>query len=155
MAKSLDLIKETEFYCDLRTRDGQLQLSYLDNNRGIIAMQHQQQDEAREWLTKAEAVRKQYLGELNVNTVATQGNIALTLINQRRWQDLIDYNEPRARLEASGSLSHIPVRLRSPIYDILSLAYLETNNLDKAWIAIETSTNLTANVIPVYSQYSG
>lgn len=153
MAKFLSLIEDTEPFCDISNSKGQLQLSYLHNARGIIALQHQQQAEARSWFERAFTVRKQHLGELDVNTVAVQGNLALTLVNERCWVDLIAFNEPRR--DSIEGLLHIPMRLRSPIYDLLSLAYLETKQLDKAWEAIETSTNLVKNVIPVYSQLNG
>ena len=153
MAKSLSLINDTELFCDASKTNGQIQLSYLHNARGLIALQHQQQAEARSWFEDAFAVRRKHLGELNVNTVAVQGNLALTLINERRWEDLITFNEPRrASIE---QISHIPIRLRSPIYDLLCSAYLETGQLDKAWEAIETSTNMVKDVIPVYSQLNG
>ena len=153
MAKSLSLINDTEPFCDASTTNGQIQLSYLQNARGLIALQHQQQAEARSWFESAFAVRKQYLGELNVNTVAVQGNLALTLVNERRWEDSIAFNEPRrASIE---QILHIPVRLRSSIYDVLCSAYLETGQLDKAWEAIEASTRMVKDVIPVYSQLTG
>ena len=155
MAQSLELIEEAEPYCDISTREGQIQLTYLENSRGIIALQHQKHEEARKWFSKAEAVRKKYSGDRDANTVAAQGNLALTLINERKWQLLIAFDEPRAEMDAAGQLDHIPVRLRISIYNLLSLAYLETNMLDEAWAAIEKSSQLAVDIIPVYSQLSG
>lgn len=155
MAQFLELIEDTEPYCNISSREGQIWLTYLENSRGIIALQHQKQVEARQWFSKAEAVRKESLGDLDVNTVAVQGNLALTLINERKWEDLIAFDEPRAALDAAGQLDHIPVRLRISIYNLLSLAYLETGRLDEAWAAIEKSTQLAVDVVPVYSQLSG
>jgi len=102
MAQSLELIEDTEPYCDISTLEGQIQLTYLENSRGIIALQHQKHVEARQWFSKAEAVRKKSLGNYDVNTVAVQGNLALTLINERKWEDLIAFDQPRAELDAAG-----------------------------------------------------
>lgn len=153
MAKSLDITHSTEPFCDTSTKEGKIQLSYLQNNIGLIELQHQKQEEARRWFQAAEAVRKKYLGDSDINTVAVQGNLALTLINERKWEDLIAFNE--ARNEAIRDKSHIPIRLRSSVYDLLSLAYLETGELDKALEAIDTSVELNKDSLPVYSQHSG
>ncbi|KAH9892369.1 hypothetical protein F4778DRAFT_750353 [Xylariomycetidae sp. FL2044] len=155
MSESLELVKMTEPYCDAASDEGQLQLSYLHNIRGIIAMQHNLQHDARVLFTQAEAVRKRHLQPFDVNIVAIETNIALTLINEHQWTKLVEYNKPRAASEAAGDMAHTPVPFRSSIYDMLSLAYLETGQLESAWCAIEKSTELLEGFGAVYSQLNG
>lgn len=153
MAKALILIDTTEQFCDTATSAGEIQLSYLLNGRGLIALQHQQQGEAGALFERALEMRLRILGDKDVRTVSVQGNIALTLINERRWEDLIQFNE--SRLAVVETNPNIPVGYKSSLYDLLSQAYMEVGALDKAWDAVETATSLVKDAIPVYSQLNG
>lgn len=153
MAKSLGLINDTEQYCDSGTRDGEIQKSVLQMNRGTIFLQHQQLAEARKCYEQAFEVRRKHLGLLDVNTVAAQNNLALTLLNERRWKDLIAFNE--VRRDSIPALTHIPARLRSSIYEFLALAYREVGQISNAWDAMDKSAEILDGQIAAYSQLNG
>jgi hypothetical protein len=152
MAKALVLVEAAEELCDLDTEQGELQITYLYNARGIIALQHQQVVEGRAWFERTYDIRKRYLGVNNVNTAAVEGNLSLTLLTERRWEDLISFNNTRRQNFESRSITNIPARLSFAIYNLLALAYLETSQLDGAWENICKATNMISGEAPVFSQ---
>lgn len=155
MAKSLVLIEAAESLCDLRTREGELQVAYLYNARGILSLQHQQLVDARYWFERTYAIRQKYLEEHDPNTVAVVGNLALTLLGERRWTDLISFNESRRQNFEGQSQHNIPTRLSFGIYNLLALAYLELNNPEQAWNNMVIATEMIDRDTPVYSQLNG
>ncbi|KAJ8068936.1 hypothetical protein OCU04_002618 [Sclerotinia nivalis] len=155
MAKCLTMIEEAEPMCDLATETGLLQIAYFYNARGLISLQHQQVIEGRKWFERAYDIRKKYLGENDVNTVAVSGNLSLTLLTERRWDDLISFNITRRKSFENGDQSQVPLRLSFAIYNLLALAYLETGLLDEAWENVCIASDMMKNHIAVFSQLNG
>ncbi|KAI1617986.1 hypothetical protein EDD37DRAFT_676913 [Exophiala viscosa] len=153
MKKCLSVVEVAESFCNPDTVEGKLRLAYLTNARGIFALQHQNLAEARSLFERVEQIRLEHLGELDPNTIAVQNNLALTLVNERRWQDVVTLNDRRRRLIADRD--DVPLRLRTSIFDGLCSAYLEMGLLNKAMDAINTSINMSKATLPLISQLSG
>lgn len=154
MKKGFDLAVDTEDFCDRQTRDGQLKLSYLHNTYGVVNLQHQDNVAAGEWFQKAYQIRRQYLGELDVNTVAVRGNFMLVLLNEQRYSEIVDTLTP-ARDLLTTTLSHLPTRMTCTIFDQLAMAFFFLGKYDEAWDHMQESIRLSKDTLPMYSQGSG
>lgn len=154
MRKAFDLAADTEAYCDPQTRDGQVKLSYIYNTYGVVKLQHQDNVAAGQWFQKAYQIRRQHLGELDVNSVAARGNSMLVLLNQQRYNEIADTLTPVRDL-LKTILSHLPIRMTCTIFDQLAMAFFFLGRYDEAWDHIQESVRLSKDTLPVYSQGSG
>ena len=154
MKKAFDLAVDTEAHCNRETIEGLVKLSYIHNTYGVVKLQHQDNVAAGNWFQKAYQIRRQHLGELDINTVAARGNLMLVLLNKQCYNEIIDTLTP-ARNLLTTSLSHLPVRMTCTIFDQLAMAFYFLSRYDEAWYHIQESVRLSKDTLPMYSQGSG
>lgn len=153
MASAYSLAEHAEPLCDPATKKGQVQLSYLYNTYGVVELQHHNLHLAENWFQKVYAIRKQHLGELDINTVAVRMNSVLVLLDQKRYHDAIqDLDRLRNLLP---SMPDLPVRMSSGVYDYLGVACFRLGKPDEAWNHIQQSIEMTKETVPLFSQGSG
>lgn len=153
MAKALSLAQEAEILCDVNTKEGKKQLSYLYNTYGVVKLQHDDLSSAKQWFQRAYDIRKEHLGEFDVNTVAVKFNFVLVLLNEKRYTEAIDDLKPLRNLVLNKP--DLPTRIASSVYDFLCIACMHLAKLDEAWDYIQISIDMTKDSVPLYSQGSG
>ena len=154
MGKAFRLAQDTEPFCTPEIESYQVKLSYIFNTYGVVKLQHQDNDAAKEWFQRTYQIRKQYLGELDVNTVAVRGNIMMVLMNEHRYQEIVETLLPVRDLVPS-TLSHLPIRLAATIFDQLAIAFMNLGRYDEAWQHMQKSVKMSKDTSGIYSQPSG
>ena len=89
MARAFELSKLAERYCDLSTKQGKVDMSYLQNTYGVIAFQHEKLQEAMNWFEKAMDMRKQNLEPFDENIGHAIINTSLVLLSMGRYEDTL------------------------------------------------------------------
>lgn len=153
MRKAHDLAHEAEAFCDSITEKGKVQLSYLYNTYGVIDMQHEDLESAKTWFQRAFHIRKEYLGECDVNTVAVKMNLVLVLLNEKRYTEARDELAPL--MSQMSTMSQLPTRITSGVFDFLSIVSIQMGKFNEAWDYIQKSIDMTRDTVPHYSQGSG
>lgn len=153
MKSAQSLAEHAESLCDPTTEKGQVQLSYLHNTYGVVRLQHRNLESAENWFRKVYDIRKKYLGETDINTVAVMLNFILVLLDQKRYHDAIGDLKPLRNL--LPTMPDLPPRMASGVYDFLSIACFQLGRLDEAWEHIQQSIEMTRETVPPYSQGSG
>lgn len=103
MARASELSKLAETYCDLSTKQGKIDMSYLQNTYGAIAFQHERLQEALGWFEKAMDMRKQNLEQFDENIGHAMMNTSLVLIEMGKYEDALNrVNELSDFVEAGG-----------------------------------------------------
>ncbi len=154
MATALKMAQMAESACDLTTNDGRLQVAYLYNTYGVVALQHKDDRAAWDWFQKCLDIRMEFPGETNVNTVAVRGNQMLVLLNEKRFAQVVETLLPfRNRLDTG--MAHIPARVKTGMFDQLSMAYMGLGQLDEAWTHLQISMDMSKQSnLPMLSQGS-
>ena len=153
MKSAQSLAEHAESLCDPTTKRGQVQLSYLQNTYGVVRLHHRDFESAENWFRRVYDIRKKYLGENDINTVAVKLNLILVLLDQKRYQDAIEDLKPLRSL--LSTMSDVPPRMASGVYDFLSVACFRLGRLDEAWEHIRRSIDMTKDTVPLYSPGSG
>jgi hypothetical protein len=81
MARAFELSKLAEKYCDLSTKQGKVDMSYLQNTYGVIAFQHEKLLEMD--------MRKQNLEPFDENIGHAMMNTSLVLISMGKYDDAL------------------------------------------------------------------
>jgi tetratricopeptide (TPR) repeat protein len=89
MAQAHHLCSLAEQYCDLSSRQGRVDMSYLYNSYGIIEFQHDRLEEAMAWFEKSHTLRKENLEPRDVNVGHPMMNKAMVLRAMRRYEDAL------------------------------------------------------------------
>lgn len=154
MAKALKLAQVVESFCDLNTNHGRLQVSYLYNTYGVVALQHKDDKAAWDWFQKCLDIRMELLGEYEVNTCAVRGNQTFVLLNEKRYDQVVQRLLP-FRDRAFTVMADLPIRVKTPIFDQLAMAYMSLGQFDEAWTHLEVSMGLSKeDNLPMLSQGS-
>jgi hypothetical protein len=154
MATALSLAQLAEPFCDLNTNEGRLQASYLYNTYGVISLQHKDDKAAWDWFQKCLDIRTEILGEYEVNTCAVRGNQTFVLLNEKKYEEVVQRLLP-FRDRAFTTMADVPVRVKTPIFDQLAMAYLSLEQFDEAWTHLQISMDLSKqDNLPMHSQGS-
>lgn len=153
MADAYDICRNTEFLCDIVTKQGAVNMSYIYNSYGVVEMQHENYIVARNWFDKVYEIRQEHLGSGDLNTVGPQLNILLILLYDGKYQEALD------RLPLVEELfSKVPDpgdRLLSLIPEVRSTSYMHLGRLNEAWDELQVSIEMTKYRVKLYSQGSG
>ncbi|CAH0023367.1 unnamed protein product [Clonostachys rhizophaga] len=135
MTTALTLAQAAEPFCDLKTDDGQVGVSYLYNTYGVIALQYKDDKAAWGWFEKSLDIRTRLLGEYNYTEIIQR----LMPFRDRAFTVMADH----------------PVRIKNPIFDQLAMAYLGLGQFDEAWSHLNISMDLSKeDNLPMFSQGS-
>ncbi|KAI0534764.1 hypothetical protein GGR58DRAFT_481512 [Xylaria digitata] len=140
MLQGEEVAKGAEYLCDIDSKEGLIQLSFLQTIYGVVAVQHQQHAAATDWFQKAYQIRKKYLGETSQWTMSLKLNLGLAMLNERRFPEVIAFyaDDP----EHGPWIGAAPMNIQSGVYDQLAISNCELGNLDTAWAQTEKLLSL-------------
>lgn len=140
MERSVELAKFAERFCDMNTKEGRVDMSYLFNTYGVVSYQHNDTVKALQWYERALKLRQENLSPQDENIGHVQMNICFTLADMKR------YNEAMMQLNASEKfIAQIPdatPRLRAGIIYHKASTLMALGRLDEAEEAFTRSRGI-------------
>lgn len=140
MERALDLAKSAEPLCDRSTPKGALQRSYLSNTYAVIELQHQNTSGALQLFKETYDIRKAQLGEYHANTLAIKTNVALAMLGNLQFQEVVTFLEPDK--DTMPTLSDIPARITAGVFWYLAMAHYLLGSNTLAWDTLQQAIDM-------------